>query len=470
MLEFETNIGLEIHAELSTETKAFCSCRVTFGEEPNSSCCPVCMGFPGALPVPNEKMVEYAVKMGIALNCSINKVSKNARKNYFYPDLPKGYQISQGDKPLCENGYLDVDGRRIRIRRIHVEEDAGKLIHTAENTFVDYNRAGVPLIEIVTEPDLKSSLEVKEFLDKIKSILLCLDISKCRMQEGNLRCDVNVSVRQIGQKRYNERCEMKNINSFSAIVRCIEYEQKRQYAILEKGESTKRETRRWDDEAGKSYLLRDKESLADYRYFPEPDIPAISLREEYIANLKSQMPQLPDERVMMYVKNYGLSEEDSKNIVKNNRFTKLFEDAVKLGANPKSVANKILGDISRILNETEKGIPFGGEELAELTKLIDTGVITITNAKRVIEIMFEENKTPLDIVKEHGFTQLDDKKILAECVDTVLKENSVAVSDYIKGKKNALGYLVGRCMKKTQNRANPAVVKEIVTRRLEEFM
>lgn len=470
-MNYETNIGLEIHVELSTKTKAFCSCRVSFGEDANTNCCPVCMGFPGTLPVLNREVVEYGVKMGLALNCRINEVSKSARKNYFYPDLPKGYQITQGDRPLCEDGFLDVDGHRIRIKRIHLEEDAGKLIHENGKTMVDYNRAGVPLIEIVTEPDLKNSEEVKIFLNKIRNILLYLEISHCKMQEGNLRCDVNVSVREKGQEEYNERCEMKNINSVSGILRCIKYEEDRQRKILDSGGMVNRETRRWDDEKGESYLLRKKEADADYRYFEEPDLPGVCIDESFLSDLKKTLPKLPDEKLHEYIEKYAFSEEDALNIVNHKHFTILLDDAVKSGANPKSVANKILGDISRIINDkniSPEEIPFTGEELAEVTKMVDEEIITSTNGKRVLEIMFEEKKKPGEIVKEKGFTVIKDDLFIKNLVKAVLEENEKSVSDYKKGKKNAFGYLVGQCMKKSENKADPKMVKEALENCLED--
>lgn len=469
-MEFETVIGLEVHAELSTKSKTFCPCAVTYGKEPNTYCCPVCMGLPGALPVLNKKVWEYGVKMGSALNCEISLKSRHARKNYFYPDLPKGYQISQGDLPICTGGFVNVNGREIRINRIHIEEDAGKLIHGENETKVDYNRAGVPLLEIVTEPDLRSADEAKTFLEKIREILLYLDISRCKMQEGNLRCDVNVSVRKMGDKCYNERCEMKNINSFSAAVRCIEYEEKRQRDILKRGGEVKRETRRWIDETGESVLLRNKETAADYRYFTEPNLPAIEINKEEYLRIIQSLPELPDKKRKRYVEEYGFSEYEANEIVKVKEFTKILEEGVKAGGNPKKLYNWLISDVARILNEAEKeasDIPFTGRELAELTIIIEKGEISSTAGKKVIELMFAERKSPKEIVKEKGFTQIDDMQELAKVVKLALLNNEKSVADYKNGKKNALGYLMGQCMKATVNRANPEILKSILIKELE---
>lgn len=469
-MEFETVIGLEIHAELNTKTKAFCSCPVTFGKEANTCCCPVCMGLPGSLPVLNKRVVEYAVKMGIATNCEINLKSQFARKNYFYPDLPKGYQISQGNHPICSNGYITINSRKIRINRIHMEEDAGKLIHMDTGTKIDYNRAGVPLIEIVTEPDMRSAEEAKAFMEKIKSILLYLEISECKMQEGNLRCDVNVSVREKGDSGYGERCEMKNINSFSAAVRSIVYEEKRQREIIKNGGMIKAETRRWDDEKGESVLLRDKETGADYRYFTEPDLPPVVIdRAEYI-KIKSEMSELPHEKIERYKKVSGLSAYDAETVAASKYYARIFDETVENGANAKIAANFIMGDISRIVNDkgiAARDIPFTGRELAELVALIENDTISNTAAKEVLEVMFAENKRPCDIVKEKGFTQINDMDELVRLVKDVLLQNEKSAEDYRRGKKNALGFITGQCMKESSGRANPKMINEILIKLLE---
>ncbi|MGM9552311.1 MAG: Asp-tRNA(Asn)/Glu-tRNA(Gln) amidotransferase subunit GatB [Clostridia bacterium] len=464
-MELETKIGLEIHVELSTETKAFCSCKSAFGGEANTRCCPVCMGLPGALPVLNKELVKNAIKMGIATNCTINNVIKNARKNYFYPDLPKGYQISQNDLPVCVNGFVMVSGRKIRINRIHIEEDAGKLLHFGEITKIDYNRAGVPLIEIVTEPDIKNSDEAKELLKKIKNLLLYLGISDCKMQEGSLRCDVNVSVREKGQREYNERCEMKNINSFSEVIRCIEYEEARQRRIMLSGGKVCAETRRWDGENNISVVLRDKETTKDYRYFPEPDIPYIYIGQDFIDEIRKNMPELPDEKVKTYVKEFGLSKTDSENIVKIKNFTVLLEEAVELGTSAKVVANWLLGEISKLLNKSgmdAEKIPFSGKDLADLQSLIDTGRITQTMAKDIVEVMFNTGRTIENIVKGNNFIVIEDENEIRKLAEDVITSNKKSVTDYKNGKKNAFGYLIGQCMKKSGNRADVGMIKKLL--------
>ncbi len=465
-MKYETIIGLEVHAELSTNTKAFCSCRVTYGEEPNSVCCPVCMGLPGALPVLNEKMVEYCIKLGIATNCQIAEVSNHARKNYFYPDLPKGYQITQGSFPLCKNGYIDIGSKKIRIERIHIEEDAGKLIHTNNATYVDYNRAGVPLVEIVTKPDIRNLNEAKLFLEKVREILIYLDISHCKMQEGNLRCDVNVSLREEGATTYNERCEMKNINSFSGVIRAIQYEEQRQKSIMENGGVIKRETRRWIDDLGKSEIMRNKESEADYRYFTEPDLPPVVVTNAYLDRIKAAMPHLPDQLRNHYKQNYGFTDYECNEIIKNKAFTKLLEDAVKNGANPKRVYNLLVSDIARIINLTGDAIPFSGKELAQVAKLAEKGDISSTGVKILIATMFSQKKPPQEIVKEKALLQIGDSGQIESLVKNVLRDNPKSIADYKKGKTNALGFLVGQCMKLSGGKANPQTVTEILKKEL----
>ena len=371
--DYEIVMGLEVHAELSTKTKIFCSCSTEFGGEPNTHTCPICMAMPGTLPVLNEKVVEYAVKAGLATNCTISRDSKNDRKNYFYPDLPKSYQISQFDKPLCEHGYIEIEDdegnpKKIRLTRIHIEEDAGKLNHNefGGGSLVDLNRAGVPLIEIVSEPDLRSSGEAERYLKKLKSILEYIEVSDCKMQEGSLRADVNVSVRKKGAEKYGTRTEMKNMNSFKAITRAIDYEASRQIDVIEDGGKIDQETLRWDDVSGRTFSMRDKEDAQDYRYFPDPDLVAIKLSEEYIENIKDNLPELPESRKKRYMEEYGLSEKDSNLLTASKYLSDLFEGAEKICKNAKAVANWILSDISKILNETETEpmqIPFDANQL-----------------------------------------------------------------------------------------------------------
>ena len=467
MMKFETVIGLEVHAELSTKTKAFCSCEVCYGKEANTCCCPVCMGLPGALPQLNKQMVEYCIKLGMATNCEIANASNHARKNYFYPDLPKGYQITQGSFPLCKNGFVDIGDKKIRINRIHIEEDAGKLIHQGGVTLIDYNRAGVPLLEIVTEPDIRSCEEARVFLEKIREILIYLDISHCRMQEGNLRCDVNVSVRGKGGDKYNERCEMKNINSFSGVIRCIEYEEKRQRNIIENGGAIRRETRRWIDEEGRSEIMRDKENEADYRYFTEPDLPLIVVNDSDLDRIRNTMAELPDEKRKRY-KNYALTDYECNEIIKNKVFADMLDNAVKYGGNPKRVYNLLVSDIARVINVTGKIIPFSGKELAEVSNLIENGEISSTGGKVVLETMFSENKSPYEIVKEKGLIQIDNKAHIEQFVKAVLEKNPKSVADYKKGKTNALGFLVGQCMRLSENKANPKIVTEVLKKELDK--
>lgn len=478
MQEYEMVVGLEVHAELNTASKIYCNCRNAFGLEVNTQVCPVCMGMPGTLPTLNEKVVEYAIKMGHAMNCTINSVCKQDRKNYFYPDLPKAYQISQAEVPLCEHGYLDimVDGeeKRIGVTRIHIEEDAGKLLHDAAFTgsLVDLNRCGVPLIEIVSEPDIRSSAEAKAYLETIKSILQYLNISDCKMQEGSIRCDVNVSVRKKGSTEFGTRCEMKNVNSFSAAVRGIEYEAKRQIAVLESGGTIVQETRRWDDVKGMSYTMRSKEDAQDYRYFPEPDLLTIVVPEEKIAALKASIPELPNAKIRRYVKEFGLSQVDATLIAEDLERSGMFDACNAIGTcKPKSISNWLLSDIAKFTNDTGKKIsetPLTPQRLTDLVGQVEKGVISNSAAKKVFQIVLKTGKEPLVIIEEEGMAQNSDTDFLEQLAKEVLEKNEKSVTDYKNGKTNALGYLVGQCMKASKGKANPGIVKEIVTRMLTE--
>ena len=468
--DYEVIIGLEVHAELSTKTKIFCSCPTKFGAAPNTQTCPICMAMPGTLPVLNEKVVEYAVKAGLATNCEISRNSKNDRKNYFYPDLPKAYQISQYDRPLCEHGYVEIDTKegkkKIRLTRIHIEEDAGKLNHDefAGGSLVDLNRAGVPLIEIVSEPDLRSSEEVEEYLRRLKSILEYIEVSDCKMQEGSFRADVNVSVRKKGDPKLGTRTEMKNMNSFRSITRAIEYEIDRQIDVIEDGGEVEQETLRWDDVSGKTFPMRDKEDAQDYRYFPDPDLVAIKLSEEYIENIKNTLPELPESRKERYLKEYGLSEKDANIITSSKYLSDLFEGAIKVCNNPKAVNNWIISDISRILNETEMEpieIPFDSNQLGKLVILIDKGTISSSIAKKVLVEMFEHPRDPEDIIDEKGWVQISDERAIKEVVLKVLEANPQSVADYKGGKDKALGFLVGQAMKETKGKANPQMLNKM---------
>ena len=468
--DYEAVIGLEVHAELSTKTKIFCSCPTEFGAEPNTQVCPICMAMPGTLPVLNEKVVEYAVKAGLATNCEIERNSKNDRKNYYYPDLPKSYQISQFDKPLCKNGKIEIDTsnglKTIGIERIHIEEDAGKLNHDefGGGSLVDLNRAGVPLIEIVSKPDFRTIEEVELYLKKLKSILEYIEVSDCKMQEGSYRADVNVSVRKKGDPKFGTRTETKNMNSFRNITREIEYEIGRQIDVIENGGKVYQETLRWDEVSGKTFSMRDKENAQDYRYFPEPDLVAIKLSEEYIENIKKALPELPESRKQRYLEEYQLSEKDANIITSSKYLSDLFEKSIKVCNNPKAVNNWIISDISRILNETEtepSQIPFDSNQLGKLVILIDKGIISSSIGKKVLAELFENPRDPEEIVKEKGWIQISDEGAIKEVVLGILEANPQSIADYKAGKDRALGFLVGQAMKQTKGKANPQMLNKL---------
>ena len=468
--DYEIVMGLEVHCELSTKTKIFCSCPTEFGGEPNTHCCPICMAMPGTLPVLNEKVVEYAVKAGLATNCQIARKSKNDRKNYFYPDLPKAYQISQFDLPLCYEGYVDVETpegeKRIGITRIHIEEDAGKLNHDeyGRGSFVDLNRAGVPLIEVVSEPDLRTKEEVEAYLRKLKSIFEYIEVSDCKMQEGSLRADVNVSVRKKGATEFGTRTEMKNMNSFRSIVRAIEYEANRQIDVIENGGVITQETLRWDDVSGKTFSMRDKEDAQDYRYFPDPDLVEIRLSEEYIENIKKRLTFLPESRKKRYLEDMGLTEKAANFVTGSKYYSNMFEEASSVCGNAKSVSNWIMSDIARILNEREEEpdeLKFSGKELGELVTLIDKGTISSAIAKKVLEEMFKNPEMPSKIIEAKGWIQISDEGAIKEVVAKVLEANPQSIADYKAGKDKALGFLVGQAMKETKGKANPQMLNKL---------
>lgn len=475
--DYEVVIGLEVHSELSTKTKIFCSCPTEFGGEPNSHCCPICMAMPGALPVLNKKVVEYAIKAGLATNCKIAHTSKNDRKNYFYPDLPKSYQISQYDIPLCTDGYVEIETengtKRIGLTRIHIEEDAGKLNHDeySRGSLVDLNRAGVPLIEIVSEPDLRSAEEADIYLKKLKSILEYIEVSDCKMQEGSLRADVNVSVRKKGTKEFGTRTEMKNMNSFRSITRAIEYEVERQIEVLEQGGKIEQETLRWDEVSGKTFSMRDKEDAQDYRYFPDPDLAIIKISDEMIEKIKSELPEMPENRRERYIKEFNLPEYDSNILTSSKYISDLFENAVKICNNPKAVSNWIMTDITRILNEKEQEpneIPFSAEQLGELVILIDKGTISSAIAKKVLEELFENPRNPEEIIKEKGWIQISDEGAIKEVVLKILEANPQSIVDFKAGKDRALGFLVGQAMKETKGKANPQMLNKMFLEELKK--
>ncbi len=470
--DYEVVIGLEVHAELSTKTKIYCNCTTQFGADPNTHCCPICTGMPGTLPVLNEKVVEYAIKMGLATNCEIAKFSKQDRKNYFYPDLPKAYQVSQYDLPLCEHGYIDIvsdieNKKRIGITRIHIEEDAGKLIHDAftGDTLVDMNRCAVPLIEIVSEPDIRSAKEAVNYMQTLKSILEYLEICDCKMQEGSLRCDVNLSVRKKGSTEFGTRTETKNLNSFKAIERAIEFETNRQIEEIENGGTIIQETRRFDDAKGIGYAMRSKEDAHDYRYFPEPDLAPIVMSEEYIQNLRDNLPEMPHIKKDRYIKDYELSEYDADQLTASKYTANFFEKATAFCNNPKTVANWIMSDFAKMLNESEIEIQESKvteENLASLIKLIDSGKISSAIAKKVFSEMFNTGEDANKIVEQKGLIQISDEGAIKEIVSKVIEANPKSVSDYHAGKDKALGFLVGQIMKETKGKANPQIVNKLL--------
>ena len=474
--DYEVIIGLEVHAELSTNTKIYCGCSNEFGADPNTHCCPICTGMPGTMPVLNEKVVEYTVKTGLATNCTIAKFSKQDRKNYFYPDLPKAYQTSQYDLPLCEHGHLDIniDGeiKKIGITRIHIEEDAGKLIHDdfTGATLIDMNRCSVPLIEIVSEPDIRSAKEAIEYMQTLKGILEYLEVCDCKMQEGSLRCDVNLSVRKVGASEFGTRTETKNLNSFKSIERSIEFEIDRQIKELENGGEIYQETRRFDDNTGVGYAMRTKEDAHDYRYFEEPDLAPIVLSLEYVDNIRNNLPELPVSRKNRYINEYGLSDYDATQITNFKTLANYFDKTVKLCNNPKLVANWLMSDFARMLNENEISIEnckVSEENLASLIKLIDTSVISSAIAKKVFVDMFETGKDAKVIVEEKGLMQITDTKFLEDIVKKIVESNEQSVADYLAGKDKAIGFLVGQIMKETKGKANPKMINEMLIKVLD---
>ena len=478
-MEYDIVIGMEIHAELATKSKIFCSCSTTFGADENTHACPVCLGMPGVLPVLNEKVVEYATRAGLALNCHIANFSKMDRKNYFYPDLPKAYQTSQFDLPICTGGVVDIEvegeKKEIGITRIHIEEDAGKLLHeSADGTLVDVNRCGVPLIEIVTEPDIRGAEEARVFAEKIRNILEYVGVSDCKMEEGSIRFDVNLSVKEKGSDVLGTRTEMKNLNSFRALVRAVQYESKRQIIELKKGHRIIQETRKWDDVKGVSSSMRSKEEAHDYRYFPEPDLVPIVITDETIEQIKSGLPELPEAKRARYVAEYKLPDYDAGVLTASKVTAKFFEETVALYDEPKQISNLLMVDIPAMLKEKElsmENIPFSPAELAELLKLIKDGTISGTIGKKVLEKMFEEDKTPKAIVEENNWAQMSDTSELEGIIAQVIEDNPKSIEDIGAGNQKAYGFLTGQVMKATKGQANPQVankiIRELVARKLE---
>ncbi len=470
---WETVIGLETHVELSTKSKIFCACSTQFGAEPNTCCCPVCMGMPGALPVLNKQVVEYAVKAGLALNCSIAKHTHFDRKNYFYPDLPKAYQVSQLYSPLCRNGRVDIGGKTFRIHEIHMEEDAGKLTHDSESglSHTDYNRCGIPLIEIVTEPDFRNADEVISYLEHLKLTLQYLGVSDCKMQEGSLRCDVNLSVRPVGSDALGIRTEMKNLGSFKAIAKAIEYESNRQIAQIESGGTVVQETRRWDEEQNISLSMRTKEEAADYRYFPEPDLPPILLTEEYVERLRSEQPELAHQKRLRYVQDWNLPEYDVRMLTHDKALAAFFEHCVALGSDPKQTSNWILGECLRRLssdNLEAKDIPISPATLVRLITLVKQGKLNRNTAVSVFDAVFSNDGDVDSYVTEHALEQVSDTGLVKSVAEQVLAANPKSVADYRSGKEKAFGFLVGQTMRQLKGQAAPQLVNDILRELLQQ--
>lgn len=481
-MKYEAVIGLEVHTELQTTTKIFCGCKASFGAEPNTNVCPVCLGLPGVLPVLNKRVLEFAVRAGLALNCEISRFSKFDRKNYYYPDLPKNFQTSQFDLPICERGHLDIEvngeKKQIRITRAHMEEDAGKLVHhgtsitDSDYSLVDYNRTGTPLLEIVTEPDMRSAKEAVAYLEKIRAILQYIGISDCRMEEGSLRCDANVSVRPVGQKELGTKTEIKNINSFKGVEKAIEYEALRQAEILEDGGKIIQETRTWDEKEGVTKSMRTKEEANDYRYFPEPDLAPFTVSEEYIEDIRKTLPELPDERRERYIANFGLSSTDAQYMTNDKDISDYFEKVVAAGADPKASVNWIMGEFASQLSNAGIEIakaPVTPENLAKLLALIAKGTISGKIAKKVFAEMWKDGADPEEIVKAQGLVQISDTGALKELVVKVIANNPKAVEDFKAGKKKAVGALVGQIMKETKGKANPKVINELLNDELKKL-
>jgi aspartyl-tRNA(Asn)/glutamyl-tRNA(Gln) amidotransferase subunit B len=478
---YEAVIGLECHAQLLTHSKLFCSCSTKFGEPPNMNTCPVCLGLPGALPVLNRAAVGMAVKAGLGLNCTINPESQWSRKNYFYPDLPKGYQISQYDRPLCQHGYVEIslDGtkRKIRVQRIHMEEDAGKSLHegfpdSGLNTFLDFNRSGVPLVEIVTDPDIRSSAEAYDYLARLKQILEYLDVNDGNMEEGSLRCDANVSVRKIGETKFGTRTELKNINSFRFVQKAIDYEVARQIDVIERGGRVVQETRLWNSAEERTVSMRSKEEAHDYRYFPDPDLPLLVVDPEWIKSIAKSMPELPEKRRDRFIKEYALSEYDAGVLTATRALADFFEEVARSSGQPKAAANWVMGDLLRFYKDSNVDLkdlsnsPITPKMLADMISLVEKGTISGKIAKTVIEEMYNTRKDAQKIIEEKGLVQISDSSEIEKIVDKVIGENLKTVEQYRAGKTGSLGFFVGQVMKATGGRANPQTVNDLLRKKL----
>lgn len=467
--QYETVIGLEVHVELATKTKIFCSCSTQFGGAPNTHTCPVCTGMPGSLPVLNKQVVEYAMAIGLATNCDITQVCKFDRKNYFYPDNPQNYQISQLYLPIARNGYVEIEGagqkKKVRIHEMHMEEDAGKLIHDEwdDTSLVDYNRSGVPLVEIVSEPDMRSADEVIAYLEKLRTIVQYLGASDCKLQEGSMRADVNLSVREVGAAEFGTRTEMKNLNSFKAIARAIEGERERQIELIEEGKQVVQETRRWDDNKESSHAMRSKEDAQDYRYFPEPDLVPIIISDEWIQKVKDRQPELRSEKLERYKKEYDIPQYDAEILTNSKHMADIFEEAAAICGKPKKVSNWLMVETMRLLKENgmePEDIDFAPENLAALVELTEAGTINSSVAKEVFEKIFAEDIDPKAYVEEHGLKTVNDDGALEEVLKKVIADNPQAVADYQGGKKKALGALVGQTMKTMRGKADPVAINK----------
>lgn len=472
--KYEAVIGLEAHVQLATKSKAFCGCSTNFGQKPNSSTCPVCLGFPGVLPVLNRDAFRSAIKVAIALTCDIQSFVKFDRKQYYYPDLPKNYQISQYDKPLAFKGRVNIDtdgGKTIGITRVHLEEDAGKLLHDQDksSSVVDYNRAGIPLLEIVTEPDINTPEEAYEYLTTLKSILLYLEVSDCNMEEGSLRCDANISVRLRGEKKLGVKSELKNMNSFKAVRSALQYEIERQMDLLENGKKVIQETRLWDTDKGVTEVMRTKEETHDYRYFPEPDLVPFHISESEVLEITRTIPEMPKARKERFLKEYGLSDKEASILIADKKIADFFEETLKFSNKPKTVSNWITGDIMSELNQKNLSIKDFGltpKMLAELIDLIDNNTISGKMAKELMRECAEKKVMPKEIVSEKGLKQISDESELERIIETVVGENAKSVSDYKNGKENAMMFLVGQVMRYTKGKANPGVVNKMLKEKL----
>ncbi|ANC75590.1 aspartyl/glutamyl-tRNA amidotransferase subunit B [Fictibacillus phosphorivorans] len=475
MSEFETIIGLEVHVELKTNTKIFCGCSTNFGAPPNTNVCPICLGHPGVLPVVNHQAVDFSMRAALALNCEINRETKFDRKNYFYPDNPKAYQVSQFDKPIGENGWIEIEvggnKKKIGITRIHMEEDAGKLTHTADGSLVDLNRQGTPLVEIVSEPDIRTPEEAYAYLEKLKAIIQYTGVSDCKMEEGSLRCDANISIRPVGQEKFGTKAELKNLNSFAFVQKGLEHEEKRQREVVSAGGEILQETRRYDEATKTTILMRVKEGSDDYRYFPEPDLVSIFIDEEWMGRVKADIPELPDARQKRYVGDFGLPEYDAKVLTMTKEMADFFEATISAGADAKQASNWIMGEVSAYLNNENKELDqtaLTAEGLAGMIKLIADGTISNKIAKTVFKELIENGGDADKIVKEKGLVQISDEGAIREIVVKILDANEQSVADYKDGKEKAVGFLVGQVMKETKGKANPPLVNKLIVEELKK--